>query len=162
MSTLEANPPRGHFGVWQRLLRGYGPLAVFALMILLLSVLVPSKVHDDEAVAADNAGSGSGAAAAPPADPTFTVAVLGDPTGGTYTLKATLGDDTQETAPLQFNAAAPDLDTAIEALSNVGADEVTVTGAGPFTVVFDGDGDFDDVVLAAGQNNLTGGTSPGL
>ena len=45
--VTDANPPRGHFSVWQRLFRGYGPLAVFALMILLLSVLVPSKVHDD-------------------------------------------------------------------------------------------------------------------
>ena len=160
--TLDANPPRGHFGVWQRLLRGYGPLAVFALMILLLSVLVPSKVHDDEAVAADNSGSGSGGAAVAPADTTYTVGILGNPTGGTFTLKATLADDVQETAALPYNAQAADLDAGIEALSNVGADQVTVTGSGPFTVVFDGDKDLDDIVLAQGQNNLTGGTSPGL
>jgi hypothetical protein len=160
--TLDANPPRGHFGVWQRLLRGYGPLAVFALMILLLSVLVPSKVHDDE-VAADAGSSGNGGAVAAPEDPTFTVAVLGSPTGGTFTLKGTLGEDVQETAALPFNVDGPALDTAVEALSNVGAGQATVTGTSPsFTVVFDGDKDLDDIVLAAGQNNLTGGTTPGL
>jgi hypothetical protein len=46
--------------VWQRLLRGYGPLAVFALMVVLISILVPSKVHDDEDVSsAGNASAGS-------------------------------------------------------------------------------------------------------
>jgi hypothetical protein len=50
-------PPRGSFAVGQRLMRGYGPLAVFALMLLLMSVLVPSKVPDETAVAA---GTGSG------------------------------------------------------------------------------------------------------
>jgi hypothetical protein len=44
----DANPPQGYFGVWQRLLRGYGPLAIFALLILLLSVLVPSKVQKED------------------------------------------------------------------------------------------------------------------
>jgi hypothetical protein len=38
----DAQPPRGHFAVGQRLMRGYGPLAVLALMLLLMSVLVPS------------------------------------------------------------------------------------------------------------------------
>jgi hypothetical protein len=42
----DAQPPRGHFAVGQRLMRGYGPLAVLALMLLLMSVLVPSKVQD--------------------------------------------------------------------------------------------------------------------
>jgi hypothetical protein len=46
--TRDANPPRGYFGVWQRLFRGYGPLALFALMILLLSMLVPSKVQKND------------------------------------------------------------------------------------------------------------------
>ncbi|MEQ1786299.1 MAG: ABC transporter substrate-binding protein [Acidimicrobiales bacterium] len=47
--VVSSDPPRGYFSVWQRLMRGYGPLAVFALMLLLLSVLVPSKVPDDDA-----------------------------------------------------------------------------------------------------------------
>jgi hypothetical protein len=47
--VTQSDPPRGYFSVWQRLMRGYGPLAVFALMILLLSVLVPSKVPSSDA-----------------------------------------------------------------------------------------------------------------
>lgn len=54
----DSNPPRGHFGVWQRLMRGYGPLAVFALMVLVLSITVPSKVHK-EGVDADRASNSS-------------------------------------------------------------------------------------------------------
>ena len=43
-TTPLSNPPRTYFSVWQRLLRGYGPLAVLAVMLLLMSILVPSKV----------------------------------------------------------------------------------------------------------------------
>ena len=162
--VLDSNPPRGHFGVWQRLLRGYGPLAVFALMILLLSVLVPSKVQDDDVSAATGGGGGStdGFAAAATV-PTFTVTVSGEPTGGTFTLLAKVGTDSQETAPIPFDADAGALDSAIEALSNVGSDQVTVTASGTgFLVAFDGDEDFSDVTLTAGQNQLTGGTNPGV
>jgi hypothetical protein len=55
--TQDARPTRPHFEVGQRLMRGYGPLAVFALMLLLMSVLVPSKVPDKSAL---TAGTGSG------------------------------------------------------------------------------------------------------
>ena len=41
-----SNPPRTYFSVWQRLFRGYGPLAVFALLLLLMSVLVPTKTPE--------------------------------------------------------------------------------------------------------------------
>ncbi|MDQ2649921.1 MAG: hypothetical protein M3Z03_10225, partial [Actinomycetota bacterium] len=50
MSVPSSGSERGYFRIGQRLFRGYGPLAVFALMILLLSVLVPSKVEDKETV----------------------------------------------------------------------------------------------------------------
>jgi hypothetical protein len=95
--VLDSNPPRGHFGVWQRLLRGYGPLAVFALMILLLSVLVPSKVQDDDVATRNGGGSGagSGGGAAAATVPTFSVSLTGGPPGGTYTLQAKVGTDTQ-------------------------------------------------------------------
>jgi hypothetical protein len=58
--TVPTNPntPRGHFGIWQRLLRGYGPLAVFAVFVVLISVLIPSKVHDTN-VSTDNSASSS-------------------------------------------------------------------------------------------------------
>jgi hypothetical protein len=162
--VLDSNPPRGHFGVWQRLLRGYGPLAVFALMILLLSVLVPSKVQDDAVSATAGNGGGTGGALNPAATvPTFTVTLTGGPTGGSYTLVAKVGTDSQETEPIAFDADAGGVDSTIEALSNVGADQVTVTANGTgFLVAFDGDEDFSDVALTAGANNLTGGTNPGV
>jgi hypothetical protein len=40
-----SNPPRNYFSVWQRLFRGYGPLAVLALLVLLVALLVPSKAQ---------------------------------------------------------------------------------------------------------------------
>ena len=49
--------PRGSFSVWQRLLRGYGPLAVLAALLLLMALLVPSK-SPDAVNALDASGSG--------------------------------------------------------------------------------------------------------
>lgn len=63
-----ARPPQGYFSVWQRLLRGYGPLAVLAVLLLLMSILVPSKVQDGTNVAAGGSsspGAGSGSALGP-------------------------------------------------------------------------------------------------
>ena len=49
--SIDQKPQPGSFQVGQRLMRGYGPLAVFALMLLLMSVLVPSKVPDKSSLA---------------------------------------------------------------------------------------------------------------
>jgi hypothetical protein len=38
-----SQPPTGHFSVWQRIFRGYGPLAVLAAFVLVVALLVPSK-----------------------------------------------------------------------------------------------------------------------
>jgi hypothetical protein len=57
--TTKANPPLTHFSVWQRLFRGYGPLAVLALMVILMSFLVPTKTPDNEATAGFTADTGS-------------------------------------------------------------------------------------------------------
>src|SRR5580765_5485701 len=46
------------FSVSQRLLRGYGPLAVFAALLLLMSLLVPSKSPKTVTAAAAGAGTG--------------------------------------------------------------------------------------------------------
>jgi hypothetical protein len=70
--------------VGPRLLRGYGPLAVFAVMLVLMAVLVPSKVPSARS-AATTAGAGTpGAAASGPAPttgagPAATVAGTGTP-----------------------------------------------------------------------------------
>ncbi|MEY2424515.1 MAG: hypothetical protein QOI61_87, partial [Actinomycetota bacterium] len=43
MASTDARTPRGSFQVNQRLLRGYGPLALLAVMFVLMAMLVPSK-----------------------------------------------------------------------------------------------------------------------
>src|SRR3954463_5153261 len=55
MATAPTQPT---FTVSQRLLRGYGPLAVFAVLLLLMSLLVPSK--SPTKVNAAGAGSDTG------------------------------------------------------------------------------------------------------
>jgi hypothetical protein len=55
-----SNPPNGYFSVWQRLLRGYGPLAVFAVLLLLMAVLVPSKSQNDTVSASDSGNYAAG------------------------------------------------------------------------------------------------------
>lgn len=61
-----------------------------------------------------------------------TVTITGSPTGGTFTLEV----DGSKTTPLVFNAAAGVVQAALEALPNVGSGNVTVAGAGPYTVTF--------------------------
>jgi hypothetical protein len=92
MTTTPPADSRPFFATSQRLMRGYGPLAVFALMILLMSVLVPSRVPDAAQVAAEGPGGLS------PGDGTGGATgggVGGDPTqpgpGGTGTGGATGG-----------------------------------------------------------------------
>jgi hypothetical protein len=85
-----------------------------------------------------------------------TVTIAGGPTGGTFSLNV----GTQETTAIAYNATAAAVKAALEALSNVAVGEVSVTG-GPLpgtalTVTLDP----DLPALTAGDNNLTGGTTP--
>jgi ABC-type branched-subunit amino acid transport system substrate-binding protein len=83
-TTARTNPPREYFSVWQRLFRGYGPLAVFALLLVAMSVFVPTK--SPEAVSADGfssgTGTGTGTASGTGAG---TGTAAGTPTGGATT-----------------------------------------------------------------------------
>jgi hypothetical protein len=54
-------PPLPYFSVWQRLLRGYGPLAALALMLILVSLLVPSKAQKTEKISTDSTSSNNSA-----------------------------------------------------------------------------------------------------
>jgi hypothetical protein len=56
------------------------------------------------------------------------------PTQGAFTLEY----DGQETGNLDFDATAAEIQAALIALSNVGADDVSVTGANPWYVEFTG------------------------
>ena len=60
--------------------------------------------------------------------------ITGSPTGGTFTITV----DGQTTTGIAFDAAAAAVQSALEALSSVGAGKVTVTGSagGPYTATF--------------------------
>ncbi len=63
-----------------------------------------------------------------------TITLSPTPTGGTFTLTY----DGQTTSAIAYNASAATVDAALEALSNIGAGDVAVTGSagGPWTVTF--------------------------
>ncbi|MEY2468911.1 MAG: hypothetical protein QOF21_1609, partial [Actinomycetota bacterium] len=55
MAVAEGSrPPRGSFPVNQRVLRGYGPLAVLAALLVIMALLVPSKPQKIVQAAASN------------------------------------------------------------------------------------------------------------
>lgn len=87
-------------------------------------------------------------------------AITGAPTGGTFTLTY----KSQTTAGIAFNATAAAVQSALIALSSVGAGNVTVSGSagGPYNVVFGGTLSQDLTVLTASGAGLTGGTSPSV
>lgn len=89
------------------------------------------------------------------------VAVTGTPTGGDFTLDF----DGQETAAIAYDAIASEVQSALEALSNVTPGDVTVTGGPlpttPVVVTFGGQYAGTDVpTLVADDTGLTGGTAP--
>lgn len=89
-----------------------------------------------------------------------TVTITGTPTGGTWTLTF----DGEETTNLDYDATAGEVEAALEALPNIGAGNVTVSGSagGPYTVTFVGDLAGVDQPTMTGDDALTGGTSPGV
>jgi hypothetical protein len=98
-----------------------------------------------------------------PDNSAYTVTVTGGANAGTFSLLVSVdGNPAEETAPIAFNAAGATVDAAIEALPDVPAGGVTVTGAGPYTVVFDGALAGHDVTVALADNNLAGGTTPSV
>jgi len=92
---------------------------------------------------------------------TFTLQVTGTPTGGTFTLSANVeGAGAVTTDPIAYNASNADIDAALEALANVGAGDVTVTGTTVKTIAFAGSLRYLSVALTKNAAGLTGGTSP--
>lgn len=88
-----------------------------------------------------------------------TVTIGGTPTGGTFTLSY----GGQTTAAIAYNATSAAVQSALEALTTIGAGNVTVTGSagGPYTVTFVGTLKNQAIpALTASATGLTGGTSP--
>ncbi|MFM9589734.1 hypothetical protein ACKI1J_15585 [Streptomyces scabiei] len=91
------------------------------------------------------------------------VAITGGPTGGTYTLTWS----GQTTAGIAYNAAAGAVQSALEALSNIGVGDVVCAGGPhpgtPITVTFQGAlAETDVAQMTASAAGLTGGTSPAV
>ncbi|MEV6432579.1 head decoration protein [Nocardia sp. NPDC051463] len=90
-----------------------------------------------------------------------TVTITGSPGGGTFTLTYA----GQTTGTIAYNAAASVVQTALIALSNIGASDVSVSGSagGPYTVTFSGALASQNVAqMTASGAGLTGGSSPGV
>lgn len=89
------------------------------------------------------------------------ITITGSPTGGTFVLR--FGG--QDTSALSWDASATDVQTALQALSSVGAGNALVTGGpGPdsaFQVQFTGAlGQAAQSLITLQTNSLTGGSSP--
>lgn len=92
-----------------------------------------------------------------------TVTVTGSPTGGTFKLIYS----GQTTGTIAWNASAATVQTALEALSNIGVGDVAVTGGPgpgtPWTVTFTGAlGSTNVAAMTLTANLLTGGSSPSV
>jgi len=93
-----------------------------------------------------------------PADPVRTVTIRGDPTGGSFTLSFNGAD----TAPIPFDATAPDIEERLTALATIGAGNAGVTGPDDraFSVIFTGALAHPAGLLTASYPGLTGGSNP--
>ncbi len=91
-----------------------------------------------------------------------TITITGTPTGGTFTLTFS----GQTTAAIAYNAAATAVQSALIALPNVSAGDVTVSGGpGPTTAwvaTFAGQYADQDVPAMTATSSLTGGTTPAV
>jgi hypothetical protein len=115
------------------------------------------ELHEGQDLSAVTQSAGP---AAPGVNEVQTVTISGGPTGGTITLTF----DGQTTADIAYNATAATVESALEALSTIGYDNVTVTGVagGPWTVEFVNDLGKTNVSQMAATSALTGGTSPSV
>lgn len=86
--------------------------------------------------------------------------ISGSPTGGTFTLTYS----SQTTAAIAYNATAADVQAALQALSNIGDDDVRCFGSqlpgGTITIHFLNALGGTNVAQITSSDSLTGGTSP--
>ena len=89
-----------------------------------------------------------------------TVTINGTPTGGTFTLTFA----GQTTTPITHPASLATVQTALEALSTIGAGNVVVAGTPgvSYTVTFQGDLGNANVTQMSAADALTGGTTPSV
>lgn len=89
------------------------------------------------------------------------VRISGSPTGGTFTLTF----DGQTTSSIAYNASAATVQSALEALTTIGSDNVSVTKdatSGVYLVAFVEAFATQNVSQLTASSSLTGGSSPGV
>lgn len=86
------------------------------------------------------------------------IAIIGSPTGGTFTLSFA----GQSSTAIAYNASGAVVQAALQAIPTVGMGNVTVTGDGPYTVTFTGTMVTTPVDTIVAVSHLTGGTGPGV
>lgn len=94
----------------------------------------------------------------------WTMTKTGTWSAGTYTIAVTYGGSTQTTGAIAFDAAAATIQTAVQALSNVGSGNMLVTG-GPMSTtatVFTAAGNLVGPVTVDVDFTLVTGSTPGL
>lgn len=88
-----------------------------------------------------------------------TATITGSPTGGTFTLS--FGGQT--TGALNHNATGATVQAALEALSTIGEDNVTVSLSGAvYTITFRNELQGTNVAQITASASLTGGSTPGV
>jgi len=91
-----------------------------------------------------------------------TITFGGTVSGGTFTLTSSQGGSPQTTSAIAYNATAAQVQTALQALSNIGSGNVTVTGTtgtgGVLTVTYQGTLAKQDVAALTYTSSLTGTT----
>lgn len=89
-----------------------------------------------------------------------TITITGAPTGGTFSLTY----QGQTTPALAYNAATAAVQTALQALSTIGAGNVTVTGTAgsSYVVTFTGTLANQNVPAIVAVGTFTGGTTPAI
>lgn len=107
-------------------------------------------------VVADAGYTGGGMVSAGTAE-VQTVTITGAPTGGTFTLT----HDGNTTGPIAYNATAAAVQAALLALPHLEPGDLTVTGAGPYTVTWNAEAGNVAQMTASGAG-LTGGTAPAV
>lgn len=93
-----------------------------------------------------------------------TITITGTPTGGSFTISYTGMGSTQTTAAIAYNATAATVQNALQALSNLGAGNVTVTGGPgpgtPYVLTFTGYLASKVITTVTTTDSFTGGSSP--
>ncbi len=135
-------------------------IARLAFASMGLIVLSNTDLYKNRTLRKVRLGYNNGAAVVAGTNEVQTATISGGPTGGSFTL--TFNGAT--TAAIAFNAAAADVQSALEALGTIGAGGVSVTGSagGPYTVTFVGARGATNQPQMTAAHTFTGGTSPSI